>query len=476
MSEPMPSRSLAASADESADRPARIAKFIAELTPTPPTPGKGAAEAINLLRRLFRNVDVRFALRLWNGMSALVGNASVAQREEPFTLVMRHPDVVKTLVTGRDPLRLADAYFRGDMDIEGNFFAAVELKDRLREISLSWLDRLAALLGLLRMQAARASWPSLSSAFELMRAQYALARAPSVASHSKIENREAIAFHYDVSNEFYALWLDEAMVYSCAYFTDASNDLRRAQQDKLDHVCRKLLLHPGEHLLDVGCGWGALAIHAAKHYGVSVHGITLSERQLAMAQSRVAEAGLQARVKLELLDYRDLRGDARYDKVSSVGMFEHVGLKNLPVYFSTVQRLLKPGGLFLNHGITHDVEGWEKTLSTEFINRYVFPDGQLDTISNIQRVMEKAGFEIHDVESLRRHYALTLRHWVAGLERHHAQALKYVNESTYRVWRLYMAASALEFEAGELSVHQVLGVKRGGDHAQLPLTRCHLYE
>ncbi|MGH8338376.1 MAG: class I SAM-dependent methyltransferase, partial [Gammaproteobacteria bacterium] len=189
----------------------------------------------------------------------------------------------------------------------------------------------------------------------------------------------------------------------------------------------------------------------------------------------IAEAGLQDRVSVELLDYRDLEGDSVYDKVASVGMFEHVGLENLPVYFSTVHRLLKPHGLFLNHGITHDGDGWRKSLSTEFINRYVFPDGQLDNIGNIQRTMESARFEIADVEALRAHYALTLRHWVARLERNHARALQFVNEATYRVWRLYMTACALEFESGDVGIYQVLAAKRAPGRLPLPLTRRYLY-
>jgi cyclopropane-fatty-acyl-phospholipid synthase len=297
----------------------------------------------------------------------------------------------------------------------------------------------------------------------------------SVRDHSKTENRDAIAFHYDVSNDFYSLWLDKGMVYSCAYFERPNDDLDTAQWAKLEHVCRKLRLQPSDKLLDIGCGWGALIIHAVKHYGVSAHGITLSKHQLELARERIAQAGLQDRVTVELRDYRDLPQDLIYDKVSSVGMFEHIGLKNLPVYFSKVHQLLKPGGLFLNHGITHDVEGWKKTLSSEFINRYVFPDGQLDTISNIQRAMEGAHFEIADVESLRPHYALTLRHWVSRLEKHHGQALHYVSESTWRVWRLYMAACALEFESGEIGVYQVLACKRDGRSASLPLTRRYLY-
>ncbi len=265
------------------------------------------------------------------------------------------------------------------------------------------------------------------------------------------------------------------MVYSCAYFEQPGDDLDQAQQAKLDHICRKLLLQPGERLLDIGCGWGALVIHAARHYGVHAHGITLSRHQLELARQRIAQAGLQDCVTVALRDYRDLQGESIYDKVSSVGMFEHVGLKNLPVYFGAVHRLLKPAGLFLNHGITHDVEGWNKTLSTEFINHYVFPDGQLDTVSNIQRVMERATFEIADVEALRPHYALTLRRWVSRLEQHHAEALQYVSESTYRIWRLYMVACALEFESGEIGVYQVLASKRTASRTSLPLTRRHMY-
>ena len=194
-----------------------------------------------------------------------------------------------------------------------------------------------------------------------------------------------------------------------------------------------------------------------------------------MAQERIAQAGLTDRVSVELLDYRDLPGESVYDKVASVGMFEHVGLKNLPVYFSTVHRLLKPHGLFLNHGITHNSEGWQRSMSTEFINRYVFPDGELDNISNIQHAMERAKFEIADVEALRPHYALTLRHWVARLEHNHARALQYVNEATYRVWRLYMTACALEFESGDIGIYQVLATKRAQGNLPVPLTRRYMY-
>ena len=436
-------------------------------TPAP----KIAEHAAELLTRLFRGLESTVPLRLWNGRLLQLGNAGkriLNTESDCFTLVFRSPAAVREMAFGRDPLRIAEVYFRDDMDIEGDFFAALGLKDHLRAIRMSWRDRSGALVAALRLVLADGNAPQKTT----VRASL---HGTSVKEHSKTENRDAIAFHYDVSNDFYALWLDAAMVYSCAYFRRPDDSLDRAQQAKLNHVCRKLMLKPGDTMLDIGCGWGALVIHAALYYGVRAHGITLSQQQLSLARERIAQAGLQDRVTIALCDYRDLPKDGLYDKVSSVGMFEHIGLKNLPLYFAKVHQILKPGGLFLNHGITHDVEGWEKTLSSEFINRYVFPDGQLDTISNIQRVMERVHFEINDVESLRPHYALTLRHWVARLEAHHEQALQYVSESTWRVWRLYMAACALEFETGEIGVYQVLASKRAGRAAELPLTRDHLY-
>jgi cyclopropane-fatty-acyl-phospholipid synthase len=265
------------------------------------------------------------------------------------------------------------------------------------------------------------------------------------------------------------------MVYSCAYFEDAEDGLDQAQRNKLDHLCRKLRLQAGERLLDIGCGWGALIRWAAVHYGVSAHGITLSRNQYEHCLRQIAAEGLQDRVSVELRDYRDMAGDAQFDKIVSVGMFEHVGIGNFPVYFGTVQRLLKPGGLFLNHGITDETEGWRKSVSTTFINRYVFPDGELDTVSNVQRAMEQSHFEILDVEALRPHYALTLRHWVQRLEDCREEALRHVSEPTYWVWRLYMAACALSFEAGDVGVYQILAGRRAKGLNSVPLTRRDVY-
>lgn len=428
---------------------------------------RGSELAADLLTRLFRRLPMKLSVRLWDDATLRVGCMDAAAPDSRFALVFRNPEAVCATVLGRDPLRFAEAYFCGELDIDGDFFAALELKKYLQAMQLTVAEQIAAAAIALRLRALNSGRGAA--------AQQIRAYGTGVKAHSRKENREAIHFHYDVSNEFYALWLDRAMVYSCAYFENAATDLDSAQEAKLEHICRKLSLQPGDNFLDIGCGWGALVIHAARHHGVRAHGITLSSQQLQVARKRIAQAGLADRVRVELLDYRDLTGESIYDKVASVGMFEHVGLKNLAVYFSTVNRVLRPHGLFLNHGITHDSEGWQKSMATEFINRYVFPDGQLDNISNIQHGMERARFEIVDVEALRPHYALTLRHWVAALERNHARALQFVNEATYRVWRLYMAACALEFESGRVGIYQVLAGKRADGGLPLPLTRRYLY-
>ena len=420
-----------------------------------------AEAALRILSRLLHGLVVGADLRLWNGSSHRVGQGPAA-----FTLVLRDPMLLRRLVTARGPVLLADAYFRGQLDVEGDLYSALALKGHFEGLALPWRVKLSMLLDAWR----------LPSRAEPARAGTLLARLAQRFSrrHTRQSDQQAIAFHYDVSNAFYALWLDAERVYSCAYFKTPDDTLDQAQRNKLDHICRKLRLHPGERLLDIGCGWGALVCWAAKHYGVRAHGITLSHEQHDFAQQRIADEGLQNLVSVELRDYRDLQGEALYDKVSSIGMFEHVGLANMPTYLGVVQRVLRPGGVFLNHGITHDEEGWNHTVATEFINRYVFPDGEFDCVSNIQLGMERAGFEIQDVEALRRHYAMTLRHWVTRLEANRDAALREVDEPTYRVWRLYMAACALEFEAGGTGIYQILATRRGGE-TSLPLTRQDLY-
>ncbi|AWI52608.1 cyclopropane-fatty-acyl-phospholipid synthase [Aquabacterium olei] len=390
-------------------------------------------------------------VQLWNGEVLRFGRGTPR-----FGLVVHHPAPLCEAALGGGALRLADAYFRGEIDILGDLYAALSLKDHLGS-------------GTTPLQRAGVMAKAL-----MLRLRGTPTDRGTKGSAGLVKDR-TIAFHYDVSNAFYRLWLDRQMVYSCAYFQSPDDNLDQAQTAKLEHICRKLRLQPGDRFLDIGCGWGALLIHAAREYGVRAHGITLSHRQLELARQRIAEAGLQGRVTVERMDYRDLPGEACWDKIASVGMFEHVGLRNLPRYFTIAQRLLVPGGLMLNHGITQEEDVWNGTLSTSFINRYVFPDGQLDRLNRVMGHMEAQGFEVWDVEGLRPHYAMTLRHWVRRLEARHDEAVHHVSEMAYRVWRLYMAASALQFEQGDVSVYQVLASRRVQGVSPLPLTRADVY-
>jgi cyclopropane-fatty-acyl-phospholipid synthase len=299
--------------------------------------------------------------------------------------------------------------------------------------------------------------------------------------HSRKSDRKAIEYHYDVSNEFYALWLDPRMVYSCAYFPQGNEDLATAQVHKLEHICRKLLIEPGQTLLDIGCGWGALAIHAAREHGARVLGITLSTNQLEFARERVREAGLEDRVEIRLQDYRDVPGDGVFDRISSVGMFEHVGLKNLRTYFDCVYRLLKPGGVALNHGITSsDAESRSVGRGAgDFIDRYVFPDGELPHVSLAIRELSAAGLELTDAESLRRHYARTLSFWSQAFERELARLKELGGERRTRIWRVYLAGCAHAFAQNWVNIYQLQAIRPragpAGAESPLPMSRQYLF-
>lgn len=296
--------------------------------------------------------------------------------------------------------------------------------------------------------------------------------------HQHRSNRANIAHHYDVSNAFYALWLDRRMVYSCAYFKRDDDTLDAAQAQKLDHICRKLRLEPGERFLDIGCGWGGLIFWATENYGVEATGITLSQNQYRHVSAEIERRGLGGRVHVQLLDYLDLPEDASYDKIASVGMFEHVGVARFPRYFGKIYRALKPGGMVLNHGITHnglDTTGLGSGIA-DFVEEYVFPGGELAHVSRVIAGMAAQGLEAIDAEALREHYARTLWHWVERLEANAAAARADAGEERFRVWRIYMAGSAHAFERGWLSLWQVLAGKPHADgRLPHPLTRDYMY-
>jgi len=296
-----------------------------------------------------------------------------------------------------------------------------------------------------------------------------------MSARSKTHDARAISYHYDMSNEFYELFLDPLMVYTCAYYRDPDGKLEQAQQDKLDLVCRKLRLEPGESMLDVGCGWGSLSMWAARHYGARAHGVTLSKAQADWAAARIAREGLGDRCLVEYRDWRDVPDSARYDKIAAVGVIEHVGIPNYPAFFGRARMMLKDGGLFLNHGIHHEFH-WRRTSQTDFLYRHVFPNGDLSGFTETATEMERAGFEIQDVENLRLHYARTCRHWVERLRARGSDARAIVGERVYRTWLLYLTCSAVAFDAGSIGLYQVL-MRKQGDRTPgpAPTTREEIY-
>ena len=393
-----------------------------------------------------------FQVRMWNGTTW------GAEEHPRFTLVLKHAGVLGELFLTPSELSLGEAYVHDDFDIEGDVEAAFDLADYLLGQDRSLFESVD--LNGLRQKLCMHDRPR------------AVSRRPIVlwgAVHSKDRDQRAVTYHYDLPAEFYALWLDPRMVYSCAYFATPEQDLDTAQVQKLDYICRKLRLRPGERLLDIGCGWGGLIIHAATHYGVQAVGITLSVPQAEVARQRLRESGLNALCRVEVSDYRDIDYGHQYDKIVSVGMFEHVGEGLLPEYFRRVWDLLQPGGVFLNHGIAHSATYHRRGPS--FIDRYVFPDSELAPISASLRAGEFVGFEVRDVESLREHYALTLHQWVRRLEAHAEEVHRITDDTVYRIWRLYMAGAGHGFRSGRMNVYQTLFAKPIHGDTGLPLTR-----
>ena len=395
-----------------------------------------------------------FGVRFWDG-STLTGEA------ETPVLVVRSPQAFAYLLRAPNQVGLARAWVTRTLDVEGRLDSVLAARNRFGGIALSTLDRLrlfaAATRAVPRAVLGRPPVPPIEAA-------------PRGRRHSLARDRTVVRHHYEISNDFYRLVLGPSLTYSCAYFEHPEDTLEDAQERKHELICRKLRLSPDERLLDIGCGWGSLLLHAASHHGVRGVGVTLSESQAELARQRIDEHGLSDRVEVQVSDYREI-ADGPFDKVVSVGMYEHVGRAELGRYASTVASLLRPGGLFLNHGIAK--LGPEQPRTESFISRYIFPDGELHPVAEIQSAMQAAGFEVRDVESLREHYPLTLRRWVANLDANQAEAIALVGEERERAWWLYMLGSALAFEDGEISVYQVLGARVGGDH-RLPLTRARL--
>ncbi|TCJ97475.1 SAM-dependent methyltransferase [Nocardia alba] len=394
----------------------------------------------------------------WDGSTIRPEGAS------PGTMRVRSEDALRHLVWAPGELGLARAFVSGAVDLDGDIFTMLR--------ALQSTAPNDARLGL------GATWQAIGAARQLGALGRRLEPPPEEARpqrgplHTKRRDAAAISHHYDVSNDFYRLVLGRSMTYSCARFVpDDDGSLEAAQRAKHDLICRKLGLaeRSDMRLLDVGCGWGSMAIHAASTYGARVVGVTISSAQVELARRRVSDAGLSDRVEIRLADYRDLRGE-EFDVISSIGMFEHVGSGRAAEYFDTLRALLHPRGRLLNHAISSP--GGSIMRNRSFIGRYVFPDGELVDVGEVVLAMQRAGFEVRDVEALREHYALTLRQWVANLENSWEQAVSLVGEGRARIWRLYMAASALGFEDGGLGIHQVLGVvPEATGNAEMPATR-----
>mgnify|MGYP001396376098 CR=1 FL=1 len=390
-------------------------------------------------------------------------------------IVARDLGALRALVLGPASVAAARAVIEGGLDVRGDVEHAIAQVERVSD-GLHARDAAKAAAMALRL-------PGSAAASREHRGRHAYR--PHGRKHSLARDRAAIAYHYDVSNEFYELWLDRALVYSCAYFRDGNDSIDQAQLDKLDLICRKLRLRPDERFLDVGCGWGSLVRFAAKEYGATAVGVTLSRRQAEYARRRIDAEGLADRCSVELRDYRELAPLGAFDKAASVGMVEHVGIGMLPGYFRAIHDALAPGGMFLNHGITSQrprprgLAGFVARVAPKrstFIERYVFPDGDLPRIDEIASAAEGAGFEVRDVENLREHYARTLRHWVRRLEANEARAKAAVGDETYNVWRFYMAGSAHGFTAGRMGLGQTLLVKRLPDGSvRVPATREDVY-
>jgi cyclopropane-fatty-acyl-phospholipid synthase len=376
-------------------------------------------------------------IELWNGQS--VDLSSAAPR---VTIRLPTPSAARHLFAP-SLADLGSAYVEGLIEVRGAARDMIEIVHALARTTLKAEGKLAGMVRYLR--------------------------------HDKRADAAAIRYHYDVSNEFYAQFLDPDLVYSCAYFEQGDETLAAAQSKKIDHILKKIRLQPGQRLLDIGCGWGALVLRAAQQYQARCVGVTLSENQCALARERVARAGLQHQIEIRLQDYRDITG--QFDRITSVGMFEHVGIKQLPAYFSAIHRLLTEDGLVMNHGITStDADGCETPYGAgQFINRYVFPQGELTHVGQVLKAMQQGALEAIDVENLRRHYARTCALWLDNVEANHVAIRRLGGDKRFRIWHVYLAGCCYAFEQDSISLYQILCGKAGRHAQTLPWSRNYMY-
>ena len=423
-----------------------------------------------LVRDVAAKLDVNAWVRLWDGSRLPLG----LQPTGPLEIAIAGPGVIGSILRKPSLDTIIRQYVEKGLDFSGGTLVDLgrEINARERSLRIKGLDALKL--------AAKLTPFLFDTSDARVNDQGFKGDIKGEKKRSGSENQDYIQFHYDLSNDFYALFLDPEMVYSCAYYTDWKNDVAQAQRDKLEMICRKLRLKPGERLLDIGCGWGGLVCHAAQNYGVTAHGITLSEEQLSFARDKVKRLCLEDKITLELKDYQAMAGT--FDKIASIGMYEHIGLKNIPGYMDKVRSLLSDDGLFLNHAISRrapkDKKSWLKARmrpEKKAIAKYIFPGGELDDIGHSVVAMERAGFEVHDVEGWRMHYARTCQLWCERLTANREQAIQYVGEEKYRIWVAYLAGVSLAFSRGTLRLFQTVASKSAKRPPPLPPTRADLY-
>jgi len=411
-------------------------------------------------------IDTHFSIRLWEGTLIPMGKDAT----DDFFVAINDAGVIGSLMRKPTYENLLQLYVNGYIEIHGDLIDFVLLarkkrsKKKFRDINKFFLIR--------------QTLPFLFSSISRKKVELSYKDDELGRKEVRRDNKKLVQFHYDISNEFYKLFLGKEMQYSCAYYTHEDNSLDQAQHDKLEMICRKLRLKPEDRFLDIGCGWGGLVCHAAQHFGVSAHGVTLSQEQFDFATAKVKRLGLEDRIRIELRDYASV--DGTYDKIASIGMFEHIGIANMPRYFRTIQSLLSDRGLLLNHGISRRAKATRKAAKKirperRLLLKYIFPGSELDNVGHTTDMMEICGFEVHDVEAWREHYGFTTRDWYRGLMAHKEEALKHVGEEKFRMWALYLACASIGFASGSIHIVQVLASKHSKGPSGLPLSRADLY-